>query len=112
MNEENVNNEEELNEEEVNRLVQVRKEKLFELQGQGNDPYEITEYDRTHTAGQIKSNYEEYENKDVSVAGRIIAKTDLESEIHNLVKTFAKMILTITILVVTLILFVTIIFNT
>ena len=40
-----------------------------------------------------------------------IAKTDLESEIHNLVKTFAKMILTITILVVTLILFVTIIFN-
>ena len=74
MNEENVNNEEELNEEEVNRLVQVRKEKLFELQGQGNDPYEITEYDRTHTAGQIKSNYEEYENKDVSVAGRIIAK--------------------------------------
>ena len=74
MNEENVNNEEELNEEEVNKLVQVRKEKLFELQGQGNDPYEITSYDRTHTAGQIKSNYEEYENKDVSVAGRIIAK--------------------------------------
>ena len=74
MNEENVNNEEELNEEEVNRLVQVRKEKLFELQGQGNDPYEITQYDRNQTAGQIKSNYEEYENKDVSVAGRIIAK--------------------------------------
>jgi len=74
MNEENENVSEELNEEEVNKLVQVRKDKLFELQGQGNDPYEITEYDRTHTAGQIKSNYEEFENKDVSVAGRIIAK--------------------------------------
>ena len=74
MNEENENVNEELNEEEVNKLVQVRKEKLFELQGQAKDPYEITEYDRTHTAGQIKANYEEYENKDVSVAGRIIAK--------------------------------------
>ena len=67
-------NQEELNEQDINKLVQVRREKLFELQNQGADPYEVTEYDRTHTAGQIKANYEEYENKDVSVAGRIIAK--------------------------------------
>ena len=54
--------------------MQVRLEKLQELQEAGKDPYEITEYDRTNTAGEIKANYEEFENKDVSVAGRIIAK--------------------------------------
>ena len=69
------NNEEvEISEEEFNRLMQVRLDKLKELQEAGKDPYEITEYDRTETAGQIKANYEKYENKDVSVAGRIIAK--------------------------------------
>ena len=69
------NNEEvEISEEEFNRLMQVRLDKLKELQEAGKDPYEITEYDRTETAGQIKANYDKYENKDVSVAGRIIAK--------------------------------------
>ena len=71
-NNENVNTQEE--EIDINRLMQVRLEKLQELQEAGKDPYEITEYDRTNTAGEIKANYEEFENKDVSVAGRIIAK--------------------------------------
>ena len=72
---ENNNNEEvELTQEDINRLMQVRMDKLKELREAGQDPYEITEYDRTNTAGEIKSNYENFENKDVSVAGRIIAK--------------------------------------
>ena len=71
-NNENVNTQEE--EIDINRLMQVRLEKLQELQEAGKDPYEITEYDRTNTAGEIKANYEKFENKDVSVAGRIIAK--------------------------------------
>ena len=29
------------------------------------DPFEITKFNRTHTAGQIKANYEEFEQKDV-----------------------------------------------
>ena len=57
-----------------NHLMQVRREKLKELQETGKDPFEITEYDRTELSKQIKDNYEEYENKDVSVAGRIMAK--------------------------------------
>ena len=57
-----------------NHLMQVRREKLKELQEAGKDPFEITEYDRTELSKQIKDNYEEYENKDVSVAGRIMAK--------------------------------------
>ena len=71
MSEQNNNVEQELD---LNKLMQVRKEKLEELQKQGKNPYEITKYDRTETAGQIKANYEDFENKDVSVAGRIMAK--------------------------------------
>ena len=57
-----------------NHLIQIRKDKLKELQEQGKDPFEITKFNRTNTAGEIKANYEEFENKDVTVAGRIIAK--------------------------------------
>ncbi len=71
MNEENSNQEQELD---LNKLMQVRMEKLEELQKEGKNPYEITKYDRTETSGQIKENYEEFEGKDVSVAGRIMAK--------------------------------------
>ena len=67
----NQNQEVELDE---NHLIQIRKEKLKELQEQGKDPFEITKFNRTNTAGEIKANYEEFENKDVTVAGRIIAK--------------------------------------
>ena len=61
-------------EQDVNKLMKIRREKLDELRKEGKDPFEITKYDRTETAGQIKANYDEYEQKDVSVAGRIIAK--------------------------------------
>ena len=67
----NKNQEVELDE---NHLIQIRKEKLKELQEQGKDPFEITKFNRTNTAGEIKANYEEFENNDVTVAGRIIAK--------------------------------------
>ena len=70
----NMNN---VNEEEVvdiNHLIQVRREKLKELQDAGKNPFEVTKYDREHHSMQIKNNYEEFEGKDVSVAGRIIAK--------------------------------------
>ena len=72
MNEQQNNNQEQ--EQDLNKLMQVRREKLEELQKEGKNPFAITKYDRTETAGQIKSNYEEYEGKDVSIAGRIIAK--------------------------------------
>ena len=58
----------------LNHLMQIRREKLKELQDAGKDPFKITKYDRTNTAGEIKKNYEAFEQKDVKVAGRIIAK--------------------------------------
>ena len=68
---ENNNGTEELD---MNHLMQIRREKLFELQKEGKDPYKITKFDRTNTAGEIKKNYEKFEEKDVTVAGRIISK--------------------------------------
>ena len=71
---ENNNNENNVEELDMNHLMQIRRDKLKELQEQGKNPYEITKFNRTNTAGEIKSNYEEFEQKDVTVAGRIIAK--------------------------------------
>ena len=71
MSEQNNNEEVELD---LNKLMQVRKEKLDELQKEGKNPFEVTKYDIQHYSKQIKDNYEDYEQKDVSVAGRIIAK--------------------------------------
>ena len=58
----------------INHLMQIRRDKLTELQAQGKNPFEITKFNRTNTAGEIKANYEKFEQKDVTVAGRIIAK--------------------------------------
>ncbi len=58
----------------VNHLMQIRMDKLKDLQNAGKDPFEITKYDRTEFSKDIKDKYEEYENKNVSVAGRIMAK--------------------------------------
>ena len=71
---ENQNNQNQEIEVDENHLIQIRKDKLKELQEQGKNPFEITKYNRTNSAGEIKANYEKYEQKDVTVAGRIIAK--------------------------------------
>ena len=71
---ENNNNENNIEELDLNHLMQIRREKLNELQEQGKNPFEITKFNRTNTAGEIKANYEQFEQKDVTVAGRIIAK--------------------------------------
>ena len=67
-------NENQAEELDMNHLMQIRREKLDELRAQGKDPFEITKFNRTNTAGEIKANYEKFEQKDVTVAGRIIAK--------------------------------------
>lgn len=57
-----------------NHLIKIRKEKLDELKKQGKDPFEIRKYNRTHTSEEVKNNFDELEEKDVSIAGRIVAK--------------------------------------
>ena len=62
------------NNQDINQLLKVRREKLAELQEQGNDPFTITKYDVTAHTQQIKDNYEQFEGKDVSIAGRMMCK--------------------------------------
>ena len=70
----NSSNQNEVEEIDINHLMQIRRDKLKELQEKGKDPFEITKFNRTNTAGEVKANYEEFEGKYITVAGRIIAK--------------------------------------
>ena len=80
----------------LSEILQVRRDKLKELQDAGMDPFEITKFSRTHTASQVKDDYTEEEweitkrgsdvpekimakvsaldGKTVVVAGRIMSK--------------------------------------
>ena len=58
----------------LNQLKKVRREKLADLQANGKNPFEITKYDVTCHAADVKDNYEEMEGKHVTLAGRIMQK--------------------------------------
>ena len=58
----------------LNQLRKVRREKLAELQANGQDPFQITKYDADVHSQSIKDNFEEMEGKKVSIAGRIMSK--------------------------------------
>ena len=58
----------------LNKLVQVRHEKLDELKANGKNPFEITRYDVTHHTTEIKDNFDALEGSKVSVAGRLMSK--------------------------------------
>lgn len=58
----------------LNELLQIRRNKLESLQAAGKDPFEITKYDVTHHGQEILDNFEALEEKEVSIAGRIMTK--------------------------------------
>ena len=58
----------------INQLLKVRREKLADLVENGKDPFVITKYDVTAHSDEIKDNFEEYADKEVSIAGRIMSK--------------------------------------
>lgn len=60
-----------------NELRQIRVDKLTALQEAGKDPFAITTATQTVESDEIKSNYEEYENKDVNICGRIMTWRDM-----------------------------------
>ena len=68
------NNQNQIEELDENHLVQVRKEKLKALIEAGKNPYEITEFNRTHVTTEIFENYDELEGKEVAIAGRMMGK--------------------------------------
>lgn len=58
----------------INHLLQVRRDKLKELQENGKNPFEITKFDVTHHSKEIKDHFEDLENKQVFIAGRVMTK--------------------------------------
>ncbi|MBP3255080.1 MAG: lysine--tRNA ligase [Clostridia bacterium] len=70
-NNENNNQEQEVD---LNQLLQIRRDKLSKLKEEGKNPFEITKFNRTHTSKEVVDNYDELEGKDVTIAGRLMAK--------------------------------------
>ena len=63
-----------LTQEETNEQRQIRIDKLRAMQEEGRDPFQVMTAEQTHESAEIKENFDELENKDVSVCGRIIAR--------------------------------------
>ncbi len=61
-------------EKQLSETLQIRRDKLSNLQAEGKDPFEITKYDQTHHSAEIKTNFDELEGKSVSIAGRMMSK--------------------------------------
>ena len=61
-------------EQDLNEVLRVRREKLAELQAADKDPFKITKYEVSNHSMEIKNDFEGFEGKTVSVAGRIMSK--------------------------------------
>jgi len=58
----------------LSQLLQIRRDKLKELQDSGNDPFQITRFVTDNDSANIKENFDALEGKEVSIAGRLMSK--------------------------------------
>lgn len=58
----------------TNEQVEIRKEKLETLKAAGKDPFVTTKFDVTHHSVDIRNDFENLENKQVTIAGRMMFK--------------------------------------
>ena len=61
-------------EENLSQLLQIRRDKLKQLQEEGNDPFQITRYEVDNDSARIKANFDALEGQPVSIAGRLMSK--------------------------------------
>ena len=66
--------EEKNQEQNLSQLLQIRRDKLKELQEGGRDPCQITKYEATHDSAAIKADFDAMEGSQVSLAGRLMSK--------------------------------------
>ena len=57
----------------LNEIEQLRYDKLVRMQNEGKDPFKVEKFDQTHHSKQIKDDFENFEGKEVSVAGRMMS---------------------------------------
>ena len=73
-------------EQELSEILQVRRDKLAALQQEGRDPFQQTKFLRSAWSAEIKGDYDAFENKTVSVAGRIMSKRGMGKAIFCHIK--------------------------
>ena len=64
-------------EQDINELKKIRIEKLEALQAAGKDPFEITLAEQSIHNAEIVERFEELENQDVSICGRMMSRRDM-----------------------------------
>ena len=62
------------NQQDLREILQIRRDKLAALQEAGMNPFEITRYDVTHHAQEVKDQFDQLEGQTVSLAGRLMSK--------------------------------------
>ena len=73
-------------EQELSEILQIRRDKLAALQQEGRDPFQQTRFQRSAWSREIKDDYEQFEEKTVSVAGRILSKRGMGKAIFCHIK--------------------------
>ena len=63
--------------EDLSEIRQIRRDKLAKLRDEGRDPFTETKFERTAYSTDIKNNFEQWEEKDVAVCGRLMSKRDM-----------------------------------
>ena len=58
----------------LSELLQVRREKLAALQGEGRDPFQETKFVVSHHAQEIKDHFDALEGSEIAIAGRLMSK--------------------------------------
>ncbi len=71
---------------ELSEILQIRRDKLAALQQEGRDPFQQTRFERSAWSEEIKADYQAFENKTVSVAGRIMSKRGMGKAIFCHIK--------------------------
>ena len=82
-------------EQDLNHLRKVRREKLAELQANGQNPFEITKYDVTHHSQEVKDNFDELEGKLIRQRRKKVQiRTEIREKIEELDNEKEKDVLT------------------
>ncbi|MBP1755277.1 MAG: lysS [Firmicutes bacterium] len=61
-------------EQDINELLKIKRSKLAELQESGRDPFQIMKFEVSNHSSDIINNFEDFEGKTVSIAGRMMSK--------------------------------------
>lgn len=61
-------------EQDLNEMLQIRRDKLKQLKEEGRNPYLVEKFERTNFTNEIVENFEDFEDKSVTIAGRVMAR--------------------------------------